>query len=122
MDMKRGTANNNSRHGACEATSTGHLKEPATLKGLLDTMIAQKPRENSITAMLRRTSEHISDCLGKPASVIQVAQLITLGQALKTFLVGKGYDRITVRIYLNYLQVFVKSAEKLGWNGGRCRP
>ena len=118
MDMKRGTANNNSRHGACEATSTGHLKEPATLKGLLDTMIAQKPRENSITAMLRRTSEHISDCLGKPASVIQVAQLITLGQALKTFLVGKGYDRITVRIYLNYLQVFVKSAEKLGWMGG----
>jgi integrase len=100
------------------STQTGHLKDPATLKGLLDAMIAQNSRERSMTAMLRRTCEHISNCLGKPTSVIQVAQLITLSQTLKTFLAGKGYDPTAVQIYLNYLQVFVKTAEELGWMEG----
>jgi hypothetical protein len=117
MDMKRGTNNDKSRHGPSEATTTGHLKESATLKDLLDAMIAQKSRERSMTRMLRRTSELISACLGKPTSAIQVSQLIMAGQALKTFLAGKGYNPITVQIYLNYLQVFVESAEELGWMG-----
>jgi hypothetical protein len=118
MDMKRGTKNDKSRYGPSEPTTTGHLKESATLKDLLDAMIAQKSRERSMTRMLRRASELISACLGKPTSAIQVSQLIMAGQALKTFLAGKGYNPITVQIYLNYLQIFVESAEELGWMGG----
>jgi integrase len=118
MDMKRGTKNDNSRHGASEPTTTGHLKESATLKDLLDAMMAQKSRERSMTRMLRRTSELISACLGKPTSAVQASQLIMVGQALKAFLAGKGYNATTVQMYLNYLQVFVESAEQLDWMGG----
>jgi hypothetical protein len=117
MDLKRRNVNDNPRHRAAEGTGTGHLKEPATLKDVLDAMIAQKSWKRSMTDMLKRTSEHISDCLGKPPAAIQVSQLITVGQALKTFLVGKGYNPITVQIYLNYLQVLIESTEELGWMG-----
>ena len=99
-------------------TQTDHLKELATLKDLFDAMIAQKSKKRSMTGMLKRTSEHISACLGKPTSAIQVSQLIMVGHALKTFLAGKGYNPVTVKSYLKYLQVFVESAEELGWMGG----
>jgi hypothetical protein len=115
--MKRGTVNDNSRHAASEATSTDQVREPATLKDLLGAVIGQKSREPAMTGMLRGTSEHISDCLGKSASAIRVSQLITVRGALKTFLRGKGYKPSIVRIYLNYLQVFVESAQELGWLG-----
>ena len=53
-------------------------------------MIAQKSRKRSMTGMLKRTSEHISACLGKPISAIQVSQLIMVGHALKDLPGGQG--------------------------------
>jgi hypothetical protein len=100
------------------ADRVNHLKDPATLKDLLDAMIVQKSRERSIIGMLKRTAEHISACLGKPTSAIQVSQMIMVGQALKTFLASKHYNATTVQMYLNYLQVFVEGAEELGRMGG----
>ncbi len=114
MDAKERNMKDNPRDDAAERTRTGRSKELATLKDLLDALTAQESREGATTDMLRRTSEHISDFLGKPPSAIQVSLLITVGQALKTFLVGEGYNSATVQIYLNYLQVFIESAEELG--------
>ena len=66
-----------------------------------------------MTGMLKRTSEHISACLGKPISAIQVSQLIMVGHALKTFLAGKGYNPITVKSYLSTFKSLSRAPRSL---------
>ncbi len=134
MDMKRKSMDDNPRLRAAEGTGTSQLKEPATLRDLLEVMIAQGSRQRSMTDMLKRTSQHISECLGNPSAAIQVSQLITVGPTLRAFLVGKGYNPITVQTHLKHLQLFIESAEEFGWMGGsadlqrrwreilKCRP
>ncbi len=70
--------------------------------------------------MLRRTSNHSSNCLSKLPSEIQVSQLTQVVQALRTFLVGKRYNPVTLRRYLNCLRVLVETAEDLGWIAGKA--
>jgi len=58
--------------------------------------------------------------LGKLPSEIQASQLIEVIQALRTFLVGKRYNPVILRRYLNCLRLLVETAEELGWIAGNA--
>jgi hypothetical protein len=76
MDAKRKSLKDNPRQCAPEGAQTGHLNKSATLQDLLDATMALEPGKRILKDMLRRTSKHLSNCLGKLPSDIQVSQLI----------------------------------------------
>jgi len=120
MNRKRRNVRDNPRQCAAEGAQAGHLKESATLRDLFDATIAREPGKQIVRDMLRRTSKHLCNCLGKLPSDIQISQLLEVVQTLRTFLAGKRYGPVTFRRYSNCIRVLIETAEDLGRIAGNA--
>jgi integrase len=83
-----------------------------TLQDLLNAL-AQNPSDQ--LAMLRSTTNKLSQFLGQPCSGIPIESLADHRDDFSHYLVGSKYAKNSVRSYNNYVRILLDEATKLGW-------
>ena len=85
-----------------------------TLQNLLDQVAVSEPG-TQLTSMLKSTASHISRWLRKPPMEIPISQLFGAAPEFGTYLRQHRFKRNSIRSYLNYLRILMKTAQRLGW-------
>jgi integrase len=97
---------------ACEGPISP--KSSKTLQDLLVHIAASLPR-TQLTSMLNTTASHLSHWLGKPPTDIPIRRLIGAAPEFSSYLRQCHFKPNSVRSYLNYLRILIKTAQDLGW-------
>lgn len=65
--------------------------------------------------MLRALAGHICRYFEKPPQAISIAELTGLRPRLRIYLQERRFKASAIKAYVNFLRIFLRRAEKLGW-------
>lgn len=91
-------------------------KPPATLKELLDIIVA---RGDKNLAMLRTTVVRLSEFMDKASSELAIDVLVDVRSRFSDYLKERRYAYNSIRTYRQNTQRLVRWAEQLGWVSGK---